>query len=208
MVDGQKCEMEQRAHFPLGKITLVWGCEAWRARCCHIWMPHPFSGCCGRCCRMRLGETLTLSKGCHGGDHTEVWLLQPEHFVLVTEPSPAPRRVTCSRTGQGVSCSSCWDAPSQDGEGQSYVIFPQTTGQPGTITTSPGCCRGTPRGSCVYSLIPDFSCLSTGRRLAFHLSSASAPGGELASGIISSISFLLLKPLTLCQGFSPEWKWS
>lgn len=70
MVDGQKCEMEQRAHFPLGKITLEWGCEAWRARCCHIWMPHPFSGCCGRCCRMRLGEIPTLSKGCHGGDHT------------------------------------------------------------------------------------------------------------------------------------------
>lgn len=70
LVDGQKCEMEQRAHFPLGKITLVWGCEAWRTCCCHIWMPHPFSGCCGRCCRMRLAEIPTLSKYCHGGDHT------------------------------------------------------------------------------------------------------------------------------------------
>lgn len=208
MVDGQKCEMEQRAHFPLGKITLVWGCEAWRARCCHIWMPHPFSGCCGRCCRMRLGEIPTLSKGCHGGDHTLRFGCCSQNTLFLSL-SPLQRPGESLAPGQDKVCPA---HPAEMlhprmGKGN-RVIFPQTTGQPGTITTSPGCCRGTPRGPCVYSLIPDFSCLSTGRRLAFHLSSASSPGGELASGIISSISFLLLKPLTLCQGFSPEWKWS
>lgn len=42
----------------------------------------------------------------------------------------------------------------------------------------------------------------------FHLSPASTPGAELTSGIVSSISFSLLKHLTLCQGFGLEWKWS